>query len=112
MRIRIGQRCVGPVASGEGIADYVIGYEDRGETRLPIRRRFKIGVWEANCGDPAVCAEAARKPRLLGSLEKDNIRFGEWGMHATGLVNEPCAAGAPFWSNWLWEWETANITCF
>ena len=83
---------------GEHAADYVIGYADGEEMRLPIRRRHHLGMFTRAWGENCFEAVAHRKPR---PLRAENEPVGNWG-HGQTLVD---AADAGLWVNWLWAWE-------
>jgi hypothetical protein len=92
------------------LATYVLIDADGGETRLPVRRRHQVGLWEPSFGDGVTQALTARKPLLLGTDPQDRIRFGDFGLYTTGAANSHFVNGGCEWINWLWAWPNPEPT--
>jgi hypothetical protein len=89
---------------GELLATYVLQAADGAEVRLPVRRRYELGVWETSFGDGVIGALPARKPVLLATQPADRIAFGDFGQTTTGAANSRLVGGVEEWCNWLWAW--------
>jgi hypothetical protein len=90
------------------LATYVLIDANGGETRLPVRRRHQVGLWEPSFGDGVTQALTARKPLLLATDPQDRVRFGDFGLYTTGAANSHHVNGGCEWINWLWAWPNPD----
>ncbi len=82
----------------EHAADYVIGYADGEEIRLPIRRRHHVGMFTRGWGENCFEAVSHHKPQ---PDRPENAPIAHWG----DSQKRATAADAGPWMNWLWAWE-------
>jgi len=84
---------------GEHAADYVFRYADGDEVRVPIRRRFQVGLYGEYSGD--LCFEATHMFKACPVRP-----FSEQpGMDWLGGEMRIKPLDPSGWSNWLWAWE-------
>ena len=86
---------------GELAATYVIRYVDGREVRLPIRRRFQVGIFRLPHGWGENCFEAVIHPKFAPWAAGQEQPCKEWGQSQTRVTT----AIAAHWLNWLWAWE-------
>ncbi len=87
---------------GELAATYTVIYADGEEIRLPIKRRYHIGMVTRRWGENCFEAVAHHKPYpMRASHEQTNP---EWGFSQTRAF----AADWSEWVNWLWAWQNAR----
>ncbi len=84
---------------GELAAEYRVIYADGQETRLPIRRRYQIGMFTRRWGENCFEAVPHRKPQPLRAHHEQPAL--SWGRSQT-RVN---VADSGPWVNWLWAWR-------
>jgi hypothetical protein len=94
----------GEGALNEHLADYVIGYADGVELRLPIRRRHHVGTYHRRWGENCFQAVAHRKPQPSRSHHEQATE--SWGRSQT----RASAADDGPWVNWLWAWQNPRPT--
>jgi hypothetical protein len=84
---------------GEQAAAYVVRYADGETLRLPVRRRYQIGMFTRGWGENCFEAVAHHRPNpIRGGSEQPAPYWGPSQMRAT-------AADRSEWINWLWAWE-------
>ncbi len=85
----------------EHAADYVMRYEDDGEERVSIRRRYQVSPFQRRWGENCFEAVPHHKPQPRRALhEQPGVDWG-WSQTRVAIVtdrDEP-------WLNWLWAWE-------
>jgi hypothetical protein len=84
---------------GEHAADYVIRYADGIIERIPIRRRYQLGIFHRRWGENCLEAVAHRKPRPTRAPYEQT---GAGWIRSRTLVS---VADTDPWVNWLWAWE-------
>ncbi len=91
----------------EHAADYVMLYVDGTEERVPIRRRFQIGMFERRWGENCFEAVAHNKPHSRRAPH-EQLSPG-WGLGQTRALqpDAPLGLGGQ-WINWLWAWENPH----
>jgi hypothetical protein len=88
---------------GEHAADYVVVYDDGTEERMPIRRRFEVGIYGVRWGEDCVSAVKGAKPVTVRASISQNDP--NWGRNQTRV-----GPGPGGWGNWLWAWENPHRT--
>lgn len=87
---------------GEHAADYVILYQDGSEERVPIRRRYQVGMFQRRWGENCFEAVAHHRPHPVPAAHEQLIPH--WGRTQTRAD----AADGGRWVNWLWAWENPH----
>jgi hypothetical protein len=91
----------------EHAADYVLLRVDGTEERVPIRRRYQIGMFQRRWGENCFEAVAHNKPQPRRAPH-EQLSPG-WGLGQTRVVQPDGALGLDGrWINWLWAWENAD----
>jgi hypothetical protein len=91
----------------ERAADYVMLYADSTEERVPIRRRFQIGMFQRRWGENCFEAVAHNKPHPRRAPH-EQLSPG-WGSGQTRVLQPDGGPGlGGQWVNWLWAWENPH----
>ena len=86
----------------EHVADYIIVYEDKSESRVPIKQRHQIGMFQQQWGENCLQAVAHHKPAPIRPHHKQTTEY--WGSSQTQV--DTFDRGE--WINWLWACENPN----
>ncbi len=87
------------------LADYIFIYEDGGEERVAIKRRYQIGSFGSRWGDNCFEAVPHQKPAPFRMGPNDEVPNSFWGWNLTNATSNDMVR---LWLNWLWAWENPH----